>query len=151
MEQELIPLASPGDDDGGLDLASYAQRAYLEYALSVVKGRALPDVADGQKPHTLFVTCSDSRLDPEAITQSGPGDIFVLRNAGNLVPPSGAERGGAVPAVGVSMSGCSGGARGRLLTVVIAVGGWFAGRNGGICRGRSEQWLEHPPSRGRGY
>jgi topoisomerase-4 subunit A len=50
MEQELIPLASPGDDDGGLDLASYAQRAYLEYALSVVKGRALPDVADGQKP-----------------------------------------------------------------------------------------------------
>jgi topoisomerase-4 subunit A len=50
MEQELIPLADPGDADGGLDLASYAQRAYLEYALSVVKGRALPDVADGQKP-----------------------------------------------------------------------------------------------------
>ncbi|HET8748816.1 MAG TPA: DNA topoisomerase IV subunit A [Ramlibacter sp.] len=50
MEQELIPLADSGDDDGGLDLASYAQRAYLEYALSVVKGRALPDVADGQKP-----------------------------------------------------------------------------------------------------
>lgn len=50
MEQELIPLAGPGDDDGGLDLATYAQRAYLEYALSVVKGRALPDVADGQKP-----------------------------------------------------------------------------------------------------
>ena len=37
----------PGDD---LALATYAQRAYLEYALSVVKGRALPDVADGQKP-----------------------------------------------------------------------------------------------------
>ncbi|GAB3669415.1 DNA topoisomerase IV subunit A [Ramlibacter alkalitolerans] len=49
MEQELIPLAD-GGDDGNLDLASYAQRAYLEYALSVVKGRALPDVADGQKP-----------------------------------------------------------------------------------------------------
>jgi len=49
MEQELIPLEDTGDD-GGLDLASYAQRAYLEYALSVVKGRALPDVADGQKP-----------------------------------------------------------------------------------------------------
>jgi topoisomerase-4 subunit A len=50
MEQDLIPLADGGDDDTGLDLASYAQRAYLEYALSVVKGRALPDVADGQKP-----------------------------------------------------------------------------------------------------
>lgn len=48
MEQELIAL-EPGDD-GQMDLASYAQRAYLEYALSVVKGRALPDVSDGQKP-----------------------------------------------------------------------------------------------------
>ncbi len=51
MEQDLIPLDNAGDDGGdGLDLATYAQRAYLEYALSVVKGRALPDVADGQKP-----------------------------------------------------------------------------------------------------
>jgi topoisomerase-4 subunit A len=49
MDQDLISLDS-ADGDAGLDLASYAQRAYLEYALSVVKGRALPDVADGQKP-----------------------------------------------------------------------------------------------------
>src|SRR4051812_35559989 len=49
MEQDLITLAN-GGDGSGLDLGSYAQRAYLEYALSVVKGRALPDVADGQKP-----------------------------------------------------------------------------------------------------
>lgn len=48
MEQDLITF--DGGDDSGLDLATYAQRAYLEYALSVVKGRALPDVADGQKP-----------------------------------------------------------------------------------------------------
>ena len=48
METELF--ASDNGDDSGLDLATYAQRAYLEYALSVVKGRALPDVADGQKP-----------------------------------------------------------------------------------------------------
>ncbi len=39
-----------GNDDSELNLAQYAQRAYLEYALSVVKGRALPDVCDGQKP-----------------------------------------------------------------------------------------------------
>lgn len=49
MEQELISFDNGGDDTG-LDLGTYAQRAYLEYALSVVKGRALPDVADGQKP-----------------------------------------------------------------------------------------------------
>ncbi|MES2940084.1 MAG: DNA topoisomerase IV subunit A [Pseudomonadota bacterium] len=50
MEQELIPFGNGDGADGGLELASYAQRAYLEYALSVVKGRALPDVSDGQKP-----------------------------------------------------------------------------------------------------
>ena len=49
---EQTPLAFSGGDDGGdaLTLAHYAERAYLEYALSVVKGRALPDVSDGCKP-----------------------------------------------------------------------------------------------------
>lgn len=42
-----------------------------------------------QKPHTLLITCSDSRIDPEALTQSGPGQIFVTRNIGNMVPPYG--------------------------------------------------------------
>ena len=40
----------PADPTDGVALAQYAERAYLEYALSVVKGRALPDVCDGQKP-----------------------------------------------------------------------------------------------------
>jgi carbonic anhydrase len=42
-----------------------------------------------QHPHALIITCSDSRIDPELITQSGPGDIFVTRNIGNVVPPYG--------------------------------------------------------------
>jgi topoisomerase IV subunit A len=45
-ELDLLPVDPPAEDN----LANYAQRAYLEYALSVVKGRALPDVCDGQKP-----------------------------------------------------------------------------------------------------
>ncbi|MDB5943994.1 MAG: topoisomerase subunit [Ramlibacter sp.] len=49
-------------DDTGLDLATYAQRAYLEYALSVVKGRALPDVCDGQKPVQRRILYSMSRM-----------------------------------------------------------------------------------------
>ena len=52
----------PEDVDADLNLANYAQRAYLEYALSVVKGRALPDVCDGQKPVQRRILYSMSRM-----------------------------------------------------------------------------------------
>jgi topoisomerase IV subunit A len=51
-----------GDDGDSLNLAVYAQRAYLEYALSVVKGRALPDVCDGQKPVQRRIIYSMHRM-----------------------------------------------------------------------------------------
>ncbi len=56
-------------------------------------------VREGQKPHALFITCADSRIDPELITQSGPGEIFVSRNIGNLVPAHGSDISGSVPAI----------------------------------------------------
>lgn len=44
-------------------------------------------MAQGQAPDRLFITCSDSRLIPSQITQTGVGELFVIRNAGNIVPP----------------------------------------------------------------
>ena len=59
---DLISEPPQGDGDDQLNLATYAQRAYLEYALSVVKGRALPDACDGQKPVQRRILYSMSRM-----------------------------------------------------------------------------------------
>ena len=59
---DTSPSALPPEGDDQLNLATYAQRAYLEYALSVVKGRALPDVCDGQKPVQRRILYSMSRM-----------------------------------------------------------------------------------------
>jgi carbonic anhydrase len=56
-------------------------------------------LADGQKPLALFITCSDSRIDPCLLTQTQPGELFVLRNAGNIVPPHGQMAGGEAAAI----------------------------------------------------
>lgn len=51
-------------------------------------------LSQGQHPRILFITCSDSRIDPNLITQANVGELFVIRNAGNIIPPFGATNGG---------------------------------------------------------
>ena len=62
-------------------------------------------VREGQKPHALFITCADSRIDPELITQSEPGEIFVSRNIGNLVPAYGEVLGGVSSIIEYAVTG----------------------------------------------
>ncbi|MCP2727969.1 carbonic anhydrase [Limnofasciculus baicalensis] len=56
-------------------------------------------LSQGQHPKFLFITCSDSRIDPNLITQTEPGEMFIIRNAGNIIPPYGATNGGEGAAV----------------------------------------------------
>ncbi|MEO7127902.1 MAG: DNA topoisomerase IV subunit A, partial [Rhodoferax sp.] len=76
---------SPSESDDSLNLATYAQRAYLEYALSVVKGRALPDVCDGQKPVQRRILYSMSRMGLGFSGNSGAKPVKSARVVGDVL------------------------------------------------------------------
>lgn len=52
-----------------------------------------------QKPVALFITCADSRINPNLITNTEAGDLFLVRNAGNLIPPYGSQSGGEIATI----------------------------------------------------
>ncbi len=68
------------------------------------KQRLFEGLVDGQNPLALFITCSDSRIDPCLLTQTEPGELFILRNAGNIVPPYGAVKGGEAATIEYAVS-----------------------------------------------
>ncbi len=61
--------------------------------------KVFESLAGGQSPSVLMITCADSRVVPEMFTQSQPGDIFMCRNAGNMIPPYGSGNDGTVASI----------------------------------------------------
>jgi carbonic anhydrase len=100
-------------------------------------------LAEGQSPETLFITCADSRIDPSLLTNSQPGDLFILRNAGNLVPPYGAVRGGEAASIEFAVAGLG-------VKDVVVCGHSHCGAMKGLISPPSAEdfpaltdWLEH--------
>src|SRR5450631_989777 len=85
MEPDLFTPAPPEDSGSAIGLAQYAERAYLEYALSVVKGRALPDVADGQKPVQRRILYAMARMGLAFTTAAGPKAVKSARVVGDVL------------------------------------------------------------------
>jgi topoisomerase IV subunit A len=83
---DIITIDLPtADNDDGIALGHYAQRAYLEYALSVVKGRALPDVCDGQKPVQRRILYSMSRMGLGFSGNTGAKPVKSARVVGDVL------------------------------------------------------------------
>lgn len=100
-------------------------------------------LAHGQQPDALFITCSDSRINPNLITQTEPGDLFILRNAGNIIPPYGAANGGEGATIEYAVAGLG-------VQDIIVCGHSHCGAMGALLDGESlhgmpvvTTWLSH--------
>ncbi len=80
--------------DEALDKLKDGVRRFQDEVYNENREMYLKAASQPQRPHTLLITCADSRIDPEAVIQAGPGEVFVTRNIGNMVPAYGEMLGG---------------------------------------------------------
>ncbi len=94
--EEILTGAKAYDPRGRILFGVERYRAERKQAYEELFDR----LGQEQKPHTLFITCSDSRINPNLITTSEPGELFIVRNVGNMVPPVGVDQ---MPAEGAAV------------------------------------------------
>lgn len=101
------------------------------------------NLTHGQSPHTLFITCSDSRINPNLLTQTGPGELFIVRNAGNIVPPHGTGSIGEAATIEFALTGLG-------VRDIVVCGHSHCGAMKGLLNPASleelptvRQWLNH--------
>jgi carbonic anhydrase len=80
-------------------------RRFLKETYPDRAGQFAQAASEPQRPHTLFITCADSRIDPNLITSTTTGEVFVTRNIGNLIPAYGEMLGGVSAVVEFAVSG----------------------------------------------
>src|SRR5258706_10573453 len=85
MHEQASLIPTGGDGGDAVALARYAERAYLEYALSVVKGRALPDVCDGQKPVQRRILYAMERMGLSFAGNAGAKPVKSARVVGDVL------------------------------------------------------------------
>ncbi len=107
------------------------------------KQQMFEELSKGQSPEVLFITCADSRIDPQLITQQQPGQLFVMRNAGNIVPPFGTPVGGAQSTIEFAVTAVK-------VKHVVVCGHSSCGAMGGLLHPEKldslpmvKEWLRH--------
>ena len=92
LEKRFASTEREALDEGSRANAEVRLRTGVERYRRTVKplyADLFQELAEGQKPHTLLITCSDSRINPSLITGTDPGELFIVRNIGNVVLPVG--------------------------------------------------------------
>jgi carbonic anhydrase len=95
LPRSIGPVAWPSHGDGDRDDADGSILDGVDEYNRNGRGALHPqlaELADPPRPHAVFLTCADSRIIPDIITASGPGDLYIVRNVGNLVPTDPADR-----------------------------------------------------------